>query len=118
MDPDTVRKYCLEKEQVTESFPFGETTLVFKVSGKIFLLAALDSSPFQFNVKCDPELAEEFRESYPAVLPAWHMNKKHWNTIIMNGTVPAKLVRTMIDDSYRLVVSSLPLKIRNQFKKK
>ncbi len=117
MDPDTIRKYCLQKEQVTEGFPFGEQTLVFKVAGKMFLLAALESSPFQFNVKCDPELAEEYRASYPAVIPAWHMNKKHWNTVIMDGSVPAKLVRTMIDDSFRLVVASLPAKIRDGFKK-
>jgi predicted DNA-binding protein (MmcQ/YjbR family) len=115
MNPDTIRKYCLDKEQVTEGFPFGEEALVFKVGGKIFLIAALDSSPFQFNVKCDPELAQEYRENYPAVIPAWHMNKKHWNTLIMDGTIPAKLVKTMIDDSYRLVLASLPAKIRAGF---
>ncbi len=112
MDLETIRKYCLEKESVTESFPFGESTLVFKVCGKIFLLMALDNQPLQFNVKCDPEKAEELRENYASVIPAFHMNKKHWNTIIVNGEINSKLMREMIDDSYSLVVRSLPLKDR------
>jgi predicted DNA-binding protein (MmcQ/YjbR family) len=114
MDLETIRKYCLDKKSTTESFPFGESTLVFKVSGKIFLLMSLDSQPLQFNVKCDPEKAEELRESYSSVIPAFHMNKKHWNTIIMNGQVNSKLIREMIDDSYWLVVGSLPLSERKK----
>lgn len=114
MDPEIIRKYCLKKKSVTESFPFGESTLVFKVSGKIFLLLALDSAPLQFNVKCDPELAENYREEYSSVIPAFHMNKKHWNSIQLNGNVPARLVWEMIDASYDLVVKSLPLKERKK----
>ncbi|HEV3223104.1 MAG TPA: MmcQ/YjbR family DNA-binding protein [Puia sp.] len=117
MDLETIRKYCLEKKSTNESFPFGETTLVFKVSGKIFLLMSLDSMPLQFNVKCDPEKAEELRETYSSVIPAFHMNKKHWNTIVLNGQVSAKQIREMIDDSYSLVVRTLPLKERKKLGK-
>ena len=115
MDMETIRKYCLEKKSTTESFPFGESTLVFKVSGKIFLLMSLDSLPLQFNVKCDPEKAEELRESFSSVIPAFHMNKKHWNSVILNGQISAKLIREMIDASYALVVQSLPLKERKKW---
>jgi predicted DNA-binding protein (MmcQ/YjbR family) len=114
MDLETIRKYCLEKKSTTESFPFGESTLVFKVSGKMFLLISLDSLPLQFNVKCDPEKAGELREEYSSIIPAFHMNKKHWNTIILNGQINAKLVREMIDSSYALVIQSLPLKERKR----
>jgi len=115
MDLESIRKYCLEKKSTTESFPFGETTLVFKVAGKMFLLIGLDNLPLQFNVKCDPEKAEELREVYSSVIPAFHMNKKHWNTIILNGQIPSKLIRDWIDDSFELVVKSLPLKERKKF---
>jgi len=115
MDLESIRKYCLEKKSTTESFPFGETTLVFKVAGKMFLLIGLDNLPLQFNVKCDPEKAEELREVYSSVIPAFHMNKKHWNTIILNGQIPSKLIRDWIDDSFELVVQSLPLKERKKF---
>jgi predicted DNA-binding protein (MmcQ/YjbR family) len=114
MDMETIRKYCLEKKFVTESFPFGESTLVFKVSGKIFLLMSMDSRPLQFNLKCDPEKAEELREEHSSIVPGYHMNKKHWNTIILNGFLGAKLIRSMIDDSYALVVKSLPLSERKK----
>jgi predicted DNA-binding protein (MmcQ/YjbR family) len=114
MDPEIIRKYCLKKKAVTESFPFGESTLVFKVSGKIFLLLALDNTPLQFNVKCDPEQAEDFREEYASVIPAFHMNKKHWNTVILDGRIPSRVIWEMIDASYLLVVRSLPLKERKK----
>jgi predicted DNA-binding protein (MmcQ/YjbR family) len=117
MDLESIRKYCLEKKSAKESFPFGDTTLVFKVSGKIFLLMSLDSLPLQFNIKCDPEKAEELRETYSSVIPAFHMNKKHWNTIILDGQVNAKQIREMIDDSYVLVIRSLPLKERKKLGK-
>jgi predicted DNA-binding protein (MmcQ/YjbR family) len=109
MDLESIRRYCLEKKSVTESFPFGESTLVFKVAGKIFLLVGLDNFPLQFNVKCDPEKAEELRETYSSVIPAFHMNKKHWNTIILNGQIQAKQIFEMIDESYWLVVGTLPV---------
>jgi|SRR5450432_1795359 len=115
MDLEYIRKYCLEKKSVEESFPFGEDTLVFKVSGKVFLLLGLNNRPLQFNVKCDPEKAEELRENFSSVLPGFHMNKKHWNTVILDGQVPAKLIREMIDDSYHLVIKGLPPKERKKF---
>ena len=110
MDIETLRDYCLAKREVTEGFPFGESTLVFKVRGKMFLLASLSSEVLQFNVKCDPEKAIEWREQYASVQPGYHMNKKMWNTIVMDGGVPGKILREMIDDSYTLVVKSLPKK--------
>lgn len=114
MDLEIIRNYCLKKKAVKESFPFGESTLVFKVSGKIFLLLALDDVPLQFNVKCDPEQAEAFREEYASVIPAFHMNKKHWNTVILNGHVPTRIILEMIDASYLLVIKSLPRKERKK----
>jgi len=114
MDLETIRKYCLEKKFTTESFPFGETTLVFKVGGKMFLLVGLDDLPLQINLKCDPEKAVERREEYSSVIPAFHMNKKHWNTIILNGQLSLKQIREMIDESYDLVVHSLPLTVRKK----
>lgn len=112
MDIETLREYCLQKSGVTEEFPFGETTLVFKVGGKAFLLTSLDRSPLQFNVKCAPEKATELREQYDAILPGYHMNKKHWNTILVNGRLPERMLREMIDASYELVILSLPGKTR------
>lgn len=107
MNIEQIREYCLKKKGITEEFPFDEETLVFKVVGKIFLLALLESIPLQINLKCDPEKAIELREEYEAVQPGYHMNKKHWNTIIIDGTVPAKKILEWIDDSYNLVVSGL-----------
>jgi predicted DNA-binding protein (MmcQ/YjbR family) len=112
MDIGTVRDYCLAKAAVEEGFPFDETTLVFKVRGKIFLLTSLDNPVLQFNVKCDPEKAIEWREQFAAVQPGYHMNKKMWNTVIVDGSIPGRVLRQMIDDSYQLVVMSLPKKSR------
>jgi predicted DNA-binding protein (MmcQ/YjbR family) len=104
MNIETIREYILQKPFVTEGFPFGEDTLVFKVKDKVFLLAGLDSSPLQFNVKCNPDKAIELRDEYPeSVLPGYHMNKKHWNTIIVDGRLSAKQLKEIIDDSYALV---------------
>ena len=104
MNIETLREYVLQKPFVEEGFPFGETTLVFKVKGKIFLLVPLDEGQLQFNVKCDPAKAIELREEYPeAVLPGYHMNKKHWNTIIADGTLSNKQLLVMVDESYDLV---------------
>jgi predicted DNA-binding protein (MmcQ/YjbR family) len=112
LNAEDIRKYCLLKRSATESLPFGPDTLVFKVGGKIFLLLGLDEEPLQFNAKCDPEKALSFRALYHAVLPGYHMNKKHWNTIICDGSVPAKLLRELIDHSYDLVFGSLPAAVR------
>ena len=114
MDIETIREYCLAKKEVEESFPFGETTLVFKVKGKIFLLAGLDNPVLQFNVKCDPERAIEWREQYASVQPGYHMNKRLWNTVIVDGSISGRILREMIDDSYGLVVQSLPKKQRDE----
>lgn len=103
MNIETLREYCIAKPDVEETLPFGPDTLVFKVHGKIFLLAGLDEPALSFNVKCDPELALELRASYPAVQPGYHMNKKHWNTIIVDGSIPVKLLKEWIDHSYDLV---------------
>ena len=110
MDIETLREYCLAKRAVSEGFPFGETTLVFKVKGKMFLLVNLEDPVLQFNVKCDPEQAIEWREKFPAVRPGYHMNKRLWNTVTMDGSIPVRFLRQMIDDSYRLVVRSLSKK--------
>lgn len=117
MNIETLRAYCLAKPAVEETLPFGPDTLVFKVAGKVFLLTGLDSDQLSFNVKCDPDLAEELRERYEAVKPGYHMNKKHWNTITVDGTVSSKLIREWIDHSYELVVDSLPAKVKAELKK-
>lgn len=104
MDIEFLRDYTLQKSGVTEGFPFGEDVLVFKVNNKLFLLVPLNVQPVQFNAKCYPDEALELREEYPdAVLPGYHMNKKHWNTIIINGTLTNKQLLQTIDNSYNLV---------------
>ena len=104
MDIVSLREYCLQLPEVEESLPFGPDTLVFKVLGKVFLLASLDAHPLQFIVKCKPDLAIELRENYPdTVLPGYHMNKKHWNTVIVDGVLSNRELITHIDNSYRLV---------------
>jgi len=107
MNIESIRKFCLSKPEVIEDFPFGVSTLVFKVCGKIFLLASLDEIPIRINFKCDPENAIELRERYDSVLPGYHMNKTHWNTVIIDGSVPAKEILSWVTDSYILVVNSL-----------
>jgi predicted DNA-binding protein (MmcQ/YjbR family) len=102
MNIEILREYCLSKKDTTESFPFGEDTLVFKAGGKIFALANLDGDP-TINLKCDPSFALELRERYPSVIPGYHMNKKHWNTVILDGSIPDKEVFSWIDHSYNLV---------------
>ena len=104
MNIEELREYVLSLQNVTEGFPFGEDTLVFKVNDKIFLLTSLTSSPLSFNVKCDPDYAEELREQYPSILPGYHMNKKHWNTILVDGTLTKKQLKKFIEDSYLLVL--------------
>jgi predicted DNA-binding protein (MmcQ/YjbR family) len=110
MNIETLREYCLAKKAVTEDFPFGEDTLVFRLMNKIFLLVSLSSNPLQFNAKCDPDKAIELREQYDAIIPGYHMNKKHWNTIVLDGSLSNALIKEMIDDSYNLIVQSLPKK--------
>lgn len=114
MHIEGVREYCMNKKGVTEEFPFNETTLVFKVVGKMFALAGLDRIPMAVNLKCDPERSASLREEYDgAITGAFHMNKLHWNTIVLEE-VPPKLVAELIDHSYHLVVSKMTKKLRAQ----
>jgi predicted DNA-binding protein (MmcQ/YjbR family) len=106
------REYCLSKPGSTEGTPFGETVLVFKVGGKIFALASLDDVPARANLKCDPDLALELRDRYEQVRPGYHMNKKHWNTVEIESSIPDAELRKMIDHSYKLVARSGPTKGR------
>lgn len=109
MNIENYRAYCIGKKGVTEEFPFGENTLVYKVMGKMFALA--DVELFEsINLKVDPEKGAELREEYPSVQPGYHMNKKHWITVLMDGSIPDKLLKQWIDDSYQLVVSGLTKK--------
>jgi predicted DNA-binding protein (MmcQ/YjbR family) len=105
MNIETLREYCLSKPDAEETLPFGPDTLVFKVNGKIFLLTGFDSEPLQFNVKCDPAKAIELREEYTCVQPGYHMNKKHWNTVVVDGSVSSKQLKEWIDWSYDLVAT-------------
>jgi predicted DNA-binding protein (MmcQ/YjbR family) len=107
-DIEFIREYALKKKDVTEEFPFDFVTLVFKVKGKIFILLSLDDNPVELNLKCDPELALDFRERFESVRPGYHMNKKHWNTVVLDGSIPTKEILNMIDHSYDLVVQGLP----------
>lgn len=110
---EALRAYCLQKMGAEEGFPFGEEVLVFKVGGKIFLLANLTEGN-SFNAKCDPDLAVELRERHEEVQPGYHMNKRHWNTVRMDGSLKAKEIREMIDHSYDIVVAGLPRKTRSK----
>lgn len=106
MNIEAYRSYCLTKKGVTEEFPFDKSTLVYKVRGKMFALADVDS--FQnINLKCDPAKAIQLREAYEGVNPGYHMNKRHWNTVQTDGSVPDTLICQWIDDSYKLVVGKL-----------
>ena len=108
MDFETLRSYLLSKPAAREDFPFDSTTLVLKVSGKMFALLGLNDDPLRINLKCDPHQAEQLRERYPAIIPGYHMNKRHWNTVVLDGSLGDDLLRELIDDSYRLVVEGLP----------
>lgn len=106
MNIEELRDFALALPGVTEGFPFGESTIVFKVKNKIFLLASLDSDPLQFNVKCDPENAILLREKYDCIQPGYHMNKKHWNTILITGTLFIDQLKEQITNSYNLVAKN------------
>ena len=112
MDATELRSWCLHQPGTIEDFPFGPELSVFKVAGKIFALSALDRAPLDVSVKCEPELAVSLRDSYPAIRPGYHLNKRHWNTITLDGSLPDQLVRDLIEDSYDLVVSALPKRVR------
>jgi predicted DNA-binding protein (MmcQ/YjbR family) len=109
-----LREYCASKPGAVEDFPFDEVTLVVKVRGKIFALMGTDQDPDtpSINLKCEPALAEVLRDTYPAVVPGYHMNKRHWNTVTVDGSIPEPEIHEMIDHSYEQVVKSLPKKDR------
>ena len=115
MDVEEMRWYCLEKKGVTEEFPFDETTLVFKVMGKMFVLCPLDEVDPRVNLKCDPERALHLRENHPDIIEGWHMSKKHWNTVYIERELPDDLIRELVDHSYDLVVSKFPKKLRMEY---
>lgn len=113
MDIESFREHCIVKKGVTEEFPFDSQTLVFKVMGKVFALADVDLFT-SVNLKCDPERAVELRERYDGIQPGYHMNKKHWNTVLMDGTIPDVLTKELIDHSYERVVKGLPKKLKEE----
>jgi predicted DNA-binding protein (MmcQ/YjbR family) len=117
MNLELFREYCLKKKGVTEELPFGPDTLVFKVLGKAFALCGLDDVPGSCNLKCDPVRAEELRERFSSIIPGYHMNKKHWNTVVWDGNVSDQLILELIDHSYSLVIDGLPIKLRAEIKK-
>lgn len=113
MNIEFFREYCISKPGTTEEFPFDERTLAFKVGGKMFALTDVES--FQsINLKCDPEKAIELREQYDAIIPGYHMSKKHWNTVIMDNSLRDTMICGLIDDSYNLVAATLPKKDREK----
>jgi predicted DNA-binding protein (MmcQ/YjbR family) len=108
MNPAELRDHCLSFPGVEETFPFGPNTSVFKVAGKMFALSALAAKPLSVSVKCDPQLAEQLRAAHSAITPGYHLNKRHWNTIVIDGSLPDAMIANLIEDSYDLVVSKLP----------
>jgi predicted DNA-binding protein (MmcQ/YjbR family) len=112
MNVEDIREYCLSKRGVTESTPFDDVTLVFKVADKMFALLPLDEIDLSINLKCDPELAISLREQYPCIKPGYHMNKTHWNTVMIDGSLSKEQILEMVDQSYDLIVSSLSKKNR------
>lgn len=103
-----LRTHCLSFSGAVETFPFGPETSVFKVAGKMFALSRLDGEPLQISLKCEPDLAQELRQAHSAaVLPGYHLNKRHWNTVVLDGSLPDQMIADMIEDSYDLVVSRL-----------
>lgn len=111
MDIETFRLYCLSKAGTDESLPFGPDTLVFKVMGKMFALTSFDA-PFTVNLKCDPDRALELREYHAEIVPGYHMNKKHWNTVNFEGSLKRQQLIELIDHSYDLVVKGLTKKLK------
>ena len=114
MKPSALRRACLARPGAIEDFPFGPQTSVFKVAGKMFALSALRSRPLKVSLKCEPELAEALRDSYPEIQPGYHLNKRHWNTVTLDGSLSDEMVRGMIEDSHDLVVAGLPREVRRR----
>jgi predicted DNA-binding protein (MmcQ/YjbR family) len=114
MNIEELREYCLSLKGTTEHFPFDDVTLVLKVQGKMFALIPLDNIETQIALKCDPERAINLREEYSAIVPAWHFNKKHWNSVLIDHTISTDFLCELIRHSYELVVSSLPKKLKEE----
>jgi predicted DNA-binding protein (MmcQ/YjbR family) len=114
VDAAALRRWCLAQTGAVEDFPFGPEHSVFKVGGKVFAISALDRTPLEVSVKCEPELALELRATYAAIRPGYHLNKRHWNTVTLDGSLPDQLIRDLVEDSYDLVVSALPKQVRKQ----
>ncbi|ANS65155.1 hypothetical protein SLINC_2931 [Streptomyces lincolnensis] len=113
MSPEELRAFCLSFNEAVEDFPFAPEISVFKVLGKVFALSWIDARPLKVNLKCDPEDAVRLRDEYPElIIPGYHMNKRHWNTVRLDGGLPDRLVRELIEDSYDLVVAGLPRAVR------
>ena len=109
-----LRSLCLDRHAASEEFPFGPETSVFKVAGKMFALSALAGRPLQVSLKCEPELGERLRATYPAIKPGYHLNKRHWNTVTLDGSLPDDMVADMLEDSYDLVVAGLPRRVQRE----
>jgi predicted DNA-binding protein (MmcQ/YjbR family) len=118
MDLPDVIAHCLSLPGAEETTPFGPEALVYKVAGKMFAVTVPEDFPSRINLKCDPQRAVELRDEHKGIKPGWHMNKKHWNTVLLDGSVPPALVRELVEHSYQLVVASLPGKIRADLEKK
>ncbi len=112
MDGHELKAACLALPGAAEDFPFGDEVSVFKVGGKMFAASHLDDDPLQISLKCDPDLAVELRAAHPAIVAGYHLNKRHWNTVTLDGSLPERLVTDMLVDSYDLVVASLPKALR------
>jgi predicted DNA-binding protein (MmcQ/YjbR family) len=112
MDRDELRRRCLALPGASEDFPFGDEVSVFKVGGKMFAISHLDAEPLQVSIKCEPDLAEQLRAEYPAIAPGYHLNKRHWNTVTIDSSLPDQMVADMLADSYQLVVAALPKALR------
>jgi predicted DNA-binding protein (MmcQ/YjbR family) len=112
VDAAELRRWCLQQNGAIEDFPFTAEHSVFKVAGKMFAISALEREPLEVSVKCEPELAIGLRNSYPAVRPGYHLNKRHWNTVTLDGSLTDRFVRDLIEDSYDLVVSGLPKRVQ------
>jgi predicted DNA-binding protein (MmcQ/YjbR family) len=108
MDQHELKAQCLALPGASEEFPFGDEVSVFKVGGKMFAACNLDAQPLQLSVKCDPDIAVQLRAAHPAIAPGYHLNKRHWNTITLDGSLPDRMVTDLLGDSYDLVVASLP----------
>jgi predicted DNA-binding protein (MmcQ/YjbR family) len=107
MDADALRDLCLSHRGSEETFPFGFETSVFKVAGKMFALSRLAGEPLSVSLKCEPQLAEQLRAAHPCITAGYHLNKRHWNTVVLDGSLPEQIIADMVEDSYDLIVSKL-----------